>query len=44
VKLGGQKDTNASLSYRYLLVKSISLFDLLTVMMVGNAHSIYLSC
>jgi len=44
VKIGGQKDANASLSYRYPLVKSFSLFDLLMVMMVGHAHSIYLSC
>jgi hypothetical protein len=43
VNIGGQKDANTSLSYRYLLVKSFSLFDLLMVMMVGNAHSIYLS-
>jgi hypothetical protein len=39
VKIGGQKDANASQSYQYLLVKSLSLFDLLTVMMVRIAHS-----
>lgn len=31
-------------SHRYLLVKSLSLFDLVSFMMAHNAHSIYSSC
>lgn len=41
MKLGGQEDAKPSQSYQYLLVKSISLFDLLTVMMVPIAPSMY---
>jgi len=41
VKLDGEKDAKASQSYQYLLVKSLSLFDLLMVMMVRIAHSMY---
>jgi hypothetical protein len=41
VNSGGEKAAGASQSSRYLLVKPISLFGLLTLMMVRNAHSMY---